>query len=276
MRAFAGQKGRGAIDSVMLMAMIVEEHPESEIIERDAQSAFNTVRREHVRRVSGNHKWLREWIDDWLTPRRFDVEVDNHHLGRITMTGGTPQGSRLSPALFTVYMSSVVWDAERRLSQRPGDRVLRRERRQSYWPLSFIDDINGVRVGGEKEMQDALEEAARVAGVKWDASKHWKGRQGRHLGVIMQDQQRHQRYRSQKTKVAWEVIRRLSRLPPRGNRKIVANQLLPILTYGCELYPEPSEQQKRLANEIYRWTVGAYQGSRADKVQELCGTTWVQ
>ena len=27
----------------------------------------------------------------------------------------------------------------------------------------------------------------------------------------------------------------------------------------------------QLANEIYRWTVGAYSGSRADKVQDLAG-----
>jgi len=39
---------------------------------------------------------------------------------------------------------------------------------------------------------------------------------------------------------------------------------------GCELYPEPSEQQRRIANEMYRWTVGAYRGSGADKVQALC------
>jgi len=37
-RAFAGRKGRGAIDSVMLMNMIMEKHPEGEIIGRDAQS----------------------------------------------------------------------------------------------------------------------------------------------------------------------------------------------------------------------------------------------
>jgi len=70
---------------------------------------------------------------------------------------------------------------------------------------------------------------------------------------------------------AWAIVRRLSRLPPRGKRKIVAQQLLPILTYGCELYPTPSEQQRRLANGIYGWTVGAYKESRADKVQELRG-----
>jgi len=107
-RTFAGRKGRGAIDSVMMMAMIAEKHPEGDIVERDVQSAFNTVRREHVREVLRNHEWLREWIDGWLAPRRFDIEVDGHTLGEVVITGGTPQASPLSPALFSIYMSSVV------------------------------------------------------------------------------------------------------------------------------------------------------------------------
>lgn len=42
-------------------------------------------------------------------------------------------------------------------------------------PLSFIDDVNGVRVGREKEMDDALKEAGDEAGIRWDRSKDWKG-----------------------------------------------------------------------------------------------------
>jgi len=79
--------------------------------------------------------------------------------------------------------------------------------------------------------------------------------------VVMGDQHRHQKYRTQKARAAWEMIRRLSRLPALGQRKIVTQQILPILTYGCELYPEPSEEQRRLAGEIQRWVVGAYRGA---------------
>ena len=153
---------------------------------------------------------------------------------------------------------------------------MRGERRVSYWPLSFIDDVNGVRVGGEKEMDIALEAAAKEAGVKWDHDKDWRGNKGKHLGVVMQDQRRHQKYRCQKTKAAWEVIKRLSKLPTKGKRTILTQQLLPMLTYGCELYPEPSEQQSRLTYEMYRWTVGAYPGSRKDKVQALVGLDGIE
>jgi len=92
-RAFAGRKGRGAIDSVMLMAMIREKHTAGEIIGRDAQSAFNTLRREHTRKILEKQGWLGVWIDDWLSPREFGVEVDGKVIGTTKMTGGTPQGA---------------------------------------------------------------------------------------------------------------------------------------------------------------------------------------
>jgi len=57
-------------------------------------------------------------------------------------------------------------DAERWLASRVGGRVLQNERRISYWPLSYIDDVSGVRVGVEVEMDVVLEEAAREAGIR--------------------------------------------------------------------------------------------------------------
>jgi len=66
--------------------------------------------------------------------------------------------------------------------------------------------FNEVRVGGETEMDEALEEAAQEAGIRWDKAKTWKGRQGKHLGVIMEDQRRHQRYRAQKAKAELEIL----------------------------------------------------------------------
>jgi len=87
----------------MLMEMIAGKHAEGEIIGRDAQSAFNTVQRGKVREVLKNHEWLREWIGDWLAPRRFDIEVDGHTLGQVTMAGGTLQGSPLYTPYAVLY-----------------------------------------------------------------------------------------------------------------------------------------------------------------------------
>jgi len=147
----------------------------------------------------------------------------------------------------------------------------RQPTREKYWPLSFIDDVNGVCVGSEKEVDRALQGAAEAAGIRWDKEKNWRGKNGRHLGVTMGDKRRHQKYRAQKARAAWEIVKRLGRLSATGKRKIVVQQILPIMTYGCELYPESSEQQQQLATECQRWVVGAYRGSDGEKVEALTG-----
>jgi len=132
-------------------------------------------------------------------------------------------------------------------------------------------DVNGVCIGSEKEIDRALKEAGEEAGIRWDKEKNWRGKHGRHLGVVMGDQRRHQKYRTQKARAAWSMVRRLSKLAAPGKRRIITQQILPILTYGCELYHEPSEQQQRLAAECQRWVVGAYPGSSKEKVEALTG-----
>ena len=125
-------------------------------------------------------------------------------------------------------------------------------------------------------MDRALQGAAEEAGIRWDREKDWKGKKGKHLGVVMGSGKRHQKYRAQRARAAWEMVKRLSKLTALGKRKIVIQQILPILTYGCELYPQPNEQQRRLAAEIYRWVVGAYRGSNRMTVEELTGITEIE
>ena len=86
----------------MLMLMIMEEHPEREVVGRDAQSAFNTLGTDHTARILEGKGWLRDWIVDWLAPRQSNIEVDGKSLGTTVMAGGTPQGSPLLPKLFTI------------------------------------------------------------------------------------------------------------------------------------------------------------------------------
>ena len=164
-RAFAGRKGRGAIDSVMLMDELRRETG-GEVYGRDIKSAFNALDRKVMKEVLVKHKDLQECIDHFLRPREFEVKVDGKRIGKGTMTGGTPQGSPLSPALFTVYMSAMVRRVERELRKTEEERrhkmVTRGKearREGTFIPLSYIDDVNSIRVGGSRQMDEALESA---------------------------------------------------------------------------------------------------------------------
>ena len=138
-RAFAGRKGRGAIDSVMLMAMMMEKHKQEEIIGRDAQLAFNTPRRDHTARILEGHGWLREWVVDWLQPRTFAMEVDGRPLGTTAMTEGTPQRSPYrQPSLQCTCRVYLMWEAQRRMRERGEQRQLRYEKRKCLLLATII------------------------------------------------------------------------------------------------------------------------------------------
>ena len=271
------RKGRGAIDSVMLMDELRKETG-GDVYGRDIKSAFNSLDREKMREVLAGHEDLRDWVDYFLRSRAFEIKVDGKGIGRGTMVGGTPQGSPLSPTLFTACMSAVLWEAEREPAQKEDDarhRMVTRGRnlgvdrhKDRFIPLSYIDDINSVRVGKEKPMDEALEKAASKYGLKWDRSKDWKNEV--HLGVNL-NAKKHWKFWIGRAEAAFNIVRRLSRLLPEEKRKVVIGKLLPILTYGAELHTAPSEESSRLAACMARWVVMEYKESSGRKIGELSG-----
>jgi len=120
-RAFAGRKGRGAIDSVMLMDQLRKETG-GHVYGRDIKSAFNSLDQDEMYKILQGHENLREWVDHFLRPRTFEIKVDGEPIGSTTMVGATPQESPISPTLFTIYMSRVVWEAEKELDELEGRR----------------------------------------------------------------------------------------------------------------------------------------------------------
>jgi len=88
-RAFAGRKGRGAIDSVMLMDQLRKETG-GHVYGRDIKSVFNSLDRDKIYKILQGHKDLREWVDHFLRPRTFEIKVDREPIGSITMGGATP------------------------------------------------------------------------------------------------------------------------------------------------------------------------------------------
>ena len=99
-------------------------------------------------------------------------------------------------------------------------------------------------------------------------AKDWKNKV--HLGVNL-NARKHWKFRTGRAEAAFNIVRRLSRLPPEEKRKVVIGKLLPILTYGSELHTTPSEEGSRLAARMSRWVVMGYQGSSRRKVEELTG-----
>ena len=100
----------------------------------------------------------------------------------------------------------------------------RKEATQLIYTLSFVDDCYSARVGDNKVID---------------------GGGGRKLGNGMG-----QKYRVQKMRAAWGMIKRLTRLPPREKAKVVVGQPLPMLPYGAELHDTPWDEGARLVSRL--------------------------
>lgn len=79
-----------------------------------------------------------------------------------------------------------------------------------------------------------------------------------------------------KARAAWEQVRRLTRLPMRAKKQIVCRQLYPILYYGCEAFPQATEEMTRMSREWGRWTVGVWRGSANSIIEDLSGVEDLQ
>ena len=117
-------------------------------------------------------------------------------------------------------------------------------------------------------MDEVLESTATAFHLRWDRTKDWKN--GVHQGVNM-NEKRHWKFRTGRAEAAFNVVRRLTRLPPKEKRKVVVGQLIPILTYGSELHQNPPEEAKRLGRRLARWVELGYQGSNENNIEDITG-----
>ena len=150
--SFTGRKGTGAMDSVMLMDQLRKETGGT-VCGKDIKFAFNSMEKRKVAEILKDLPDVAEWVDRFLQPRKFNIRLDGRIIGSTTMTEGTPQGSPLSPALFTIYMSQMITEAQNKIDKAMTDRTTTRSHgsKDVFIPLSFVDDCNSVRIGDKNE-----------------------------------------------------------------------------------------------------------------------------
>jgi hypothetical protein len=56
----------------------------------------------------GLNKYLINWIKQFMTDRKFRVSINNSTSNEFTITTGVPQGSCLSPTLFSIFFSDIA------------------------------------------------------------------------------------------------------------------------------------------------------------------------
>ena len=109
----------------------------------DLSAAFDTVQVSIILaklKLYGFCERTMRWIESYLTGRRQAVNMAGNASSFVDMTIGTPQGSRLSPLLFTIIMADLnLWTNKSSLS-------------------NFADDTQSIIIANNK---DELEEVTR-------------------------------------------------------------------------------------------------------------------
>ena len=79
----------------------------------DLSAAFDTVKPQVLvdkLKIYGFDKLALAWIESYLTGRKQAVKIGEHTSQEVELTLGTPQGSRLSPLLFSIIFADLdLW-----------------------------------------------------------------------------------------------------------------------------------------------------------------------
>ena len=120
-----------------------ENNKEIALILYDLSAAFDTVKPQLLidkLRIYGFDQLSLNWVESYLTGRKQAVRIGEHTSTEVELTLGTPQGSRLSPLLFSIIFADLdLWINKSTLS-------------------NFADDTQSCIIADTRE---ELEELAR-------------------------------------------------------------------------------------------------------------------
>ncbi|KAM6983431.1 uncharacterized protein LKV04_011372 [Tautogolabrus adspersus] len=116
---FAYQPHLGVDDAIIYLLQRTHSHLEGNgctvrITFFDFSSAFNTIQPqllEEKLQVMGVDSSITSWITDYLTDRPQFVRLGSVQSGMVESSTGAPQGTVLSPFLFTLYTSDFQYNS---------------------------------------------------------------------------------------------------------------------------------------------------------------------
>ncbi|KAF7568414.1 hypothetical protein PtrM4_130270 [Pyrenophora tritici-repentis] len=285
---------RSAMDLATAFTHDVEmawsRHEHVSMLTLDVQGAFDALLKNrllHRMRQQGWPPLLRKFIQNFLSERRVRVRLGNVTTPVHRVACGTPQGSPLSPVLYTLYLAEL-------LNQ---DRKLR---------FGYADDINLYRVSHSLDENVALLAEDLKSINEWGAANkitfapekreliHLTRQKGLHAPPIqLEDQTIHpiapaqggsqtalrwlgvwfdrgltfKKHVAERAAQARKVANHLRSLantahgPPAGSlRKAAITCILPILLYGAETWYEGRTKNPRIARVSRKPTVSTRVG----------------
>lgn len=108
---FAYRANRSTEDAIATALHLEKQGSYARLLFVDFSSAFNTILPDRlVTKLVGRGlpSSICIWILDFLTNRSQRVRVDSHTSATITLSTGSPQGSVLSPLLYTLYTHDCI------------------------------------------------------------------------------------------------------------------------------------------------------------------------
>jgi len=243
---------------------------------KDIKSAFpSTTRDVLVPIITPEDPTLSKWVYHFMSPKEVEIMWDGRVRGKNTIPDGLPQGSPISPALFTILMSAVVKRAEQILP----------------FPVqifSYIDDVNVFfsepkKKSRERKIQEvdsALDRAADEFNLTWDPSKSWRDKGlvlGTLIGVGVGKREKKDHLGQRITK-GLAVLHSAARqnLPLESRRVIALGQILPTMLWGWVNYHKSNwfrrGSEADLAwNRVLRWVAGTPKTASADACVDILG-----